>query len=970
MKNVLLFLLVFCFISLHAQDSTVTTIGPGVKYHSVTKTGPYSIKILEVDLTQPEIKIKSAVARDVLGTGFETTSSQAARNNYSGHIVLGAINGDFFGISEPTNPYSFLGSSMIKNHEFVNGVSSSRTSISFNDQKITSFEKFSFSGQVKAKNNQIINITAVNQTRYTNNMILFNKFIGANTLTNQWGVEVKLEPIEPLAINQFVKFVAVAKEDGIGSMAIGNYFVLSGHDSCARFLRNQINIGDTISLNLGTNFNKGNLATLMGGGPRLITNGVIPGDFAGLEGFDASFTDSRHPRSAVGVNKDSTKLFFVAVDGRQPSLSIGMSLTELATYMKRIGCYNALNLDGGGSTAMVVRGQVVNSPSDGSERAVGNILMAILEAPVTGLIETFELSPRTIIIDSSQTKKISVTATDHWGYPITVAASELTWQVVGINGHVDENGFFVPEESGEGIIIGTVNNISDTISVTVLTEQIPVWSFGSSAGNLPSWFSTTASTERGFAYGFVNNNHRIYLVSRPTVYILDASTGDQVSTLSTTAVSGGTYPINDIEVSDDGYIFGGNLTVNSSTTPFKIYKWNNESSEAEVVITFNGSTGRLGDKITVVGSVENNTAEIYAAVNSSNVIYKWVMNNGTFNQTPTTITLSGVTNYGTSPAVYPRGLGNSNIFVNGNSLRPTEFTSTGTQVAAAPTSVVDSRSNAMRFIESGNQKYLIVFQYGASNENAKILDISNGLGNAVSIDVTPTLGTNSNSIGTSGDIDYRYYAPGRYIYYVLSTNNGFAAYQLVNDQQLPVELINFAAEINDGVVLLKWQTATETNNRGFDIERKEENTNWNKIAFIAGAGTTSEVTNYSYQDQSALNGVNYEYRLKQLDYDGTYTYSNTILANSTLPNNYFLYQNYPNPFNPETKISYQISSSEQVKLTVYDVLGREITTLVNEFQNAGKYIYSFNASNLAGGVYIYELSTPSYRNSKKLILLK
>ena len=190
MKNVLLFLLVFCFVSIHAQDSTVTTIGPGVKYHSVKKTGPYSIKILEIDLTQPEIKIKSAVARDVLGTGFETTSSQAARNNYSGHIVLGAINGDFFGISEPTNPYSFLCGPMIKNHDFVNGISSSRTSISFDDQKLTAFEKFSFAGNVKTKNNQTINITAVNHIRYENNMILFNKFIGANTLTNQWGVEV------------------------------------------------------------------------------------------------------------------------------------------------------------------------------------------------------------------------------------------------------------------------------------------------------------------------------------------------------------------------------------------------------------------------------------------------------------------------------------------------------------------------------------------------------------------------------------------------------------------------------------------------------------------------------------------------------------------------------------------------------------------------------------------------------------
>ena len=235
-----------------------------------------------------------------------------------------------------------------------------------------------------------------------------------------------------------------------------------------------------------------------------------------------------------------------------------------------------------------------------------------------------------------------------------------------------------------------------------------------------------------------------------------------------------------------------------------MYKWNNELSDAETIITYNTDAVRLGDKITVVGSFANNSAVVYAVAGSSNKVYRWMMDNGTFNQTPTVITLQGVTNLGTSPAVYPRGLGNANIFVNGNSTRPTEYTPAGAQVATVPTTVVDSRSNAMRYIESGEQKYLIIYQYGLGNENAKVLDITGGLNSATVVETSPTLGSNSNTIGTSGDIDYRSLAPGRYIYYVLATNNGYGAYQLVNEAQLPVELLNFSASVVDMGIMLNW----------------------------------------------------------------------------------------------------------------------------------------------------------------------
>ncbi|MGB9664517.1 MAG: hypothetical protein ACPL25_06325, partial [Ignavibacteria bacterium] len=122
MKITFLFLFILLFSAqLLADDSTVVVVGPGIKYHSVYKTsvGPYNIKILEIDITHPKNKIETVLAKDVLGTGFEKTSSMAKRNSRSGHIVIGAVNADFFGISDPYNPYTFLIGSMIKDNEYT-----------------------------------------------------------------------------------------------------------------------------------------------------------------------------------------------------------------------------------------------------------------------------------------------------------------------------------------------------------------------------------------------------------------------------------------------------------------------------------------------------------------------------------------------------------------------------------------------------------------------------------------------------------------------------------------------------------------------------------------------------------------------------------------------------------------------------------------------------------------------------------
>lgn len=774
-------LCLFYSSQLLADDSTVVNVGPGIRYHSVYKTsiGPYNIKILEIDITHPKNKIETVLAKDVLGTGFEKTSSMAKRNSRSGHIVIGAVNADFFGISDPYNPYTFLVGSMILNNEFTFGRISQRPSFAIDTLKRLIIDDLGFSAIIKTKQGYSKSISSLNDTVRTNSLVMFNKYFGSSTKTNNTVTELRLKRVSPLVIGDTIKFVVKAKNVGLGNMTYNpDEYVLSGNGTSKAFLDSTILVNDTIKIVFNTNPFRGQIYSMTGGGPTLVINGTIP---SGLQ-------TAVHPRTAVGFNQDSTKIFFVTVDGRQPGFSVGMSLPELANYMLSIGCWNAVNLDGGGSTTMVVRNRVVNSPSDAAgERSVANALLAVSEIYASEVIDSFYLWPRQIFIDSTQSKKIEIYGKDIWGYEIDVLPSEVQWEVQGIQGYVDSLGFFYPLQVGSGILIGRIKNLADTISITVTGEKIPTWSFSAAGNNLPSWLSPTASTERGLAYGFVNNNHRLYVVSRPNVLILDAQTGDVVGNLNISGITGGTFTLNDVEVTEDGKIIAANLTTNASTSTFKVYKWDSETSTPQVIIEYSGGAYRLGDKITIVGKWSDNSAVLYAGVANSNKILKWTMSNGAFNQTPQEIILSDVSNYGTNPSVAPAGIGNSNFFVNATSILPKYYSPTGTNLGTAPSGIVATQSNAIRYFEKSGKKFLVTYQYGSFNENARILDITNGIQNATIYETTPTLGSNPNNIGLSGDVAVRYYGRGIFIIYVLATNNGIGAYQITIDTTTLVE---------------------------------------------------------------------------------------------------------------------------------------------------------------------------------------
>jgi N-acetylneuraminic acid mutarotase len=185
---------------------------------------------------------------------------------------------------------------------------------------------------------------------------------------------------------------------------------------------------------------------------------------------------------------------------------------------------------------------------------------------------------------------------------------------------------------------------------------------------------------------------------------------------------------------------------------------------------------------------------------------------------------------------------------------------------------------------------------------------------------------------------------------------------------IPVELTAFNARIDNGNVILNWQTATEINNSGFEIQRRSEG-GYSSIGFVEGFGTTTETQNYSFID-SRVNTGTYFYRLKQIDFDGTFAYSDEIMVEVTPPLSFTLEQNFPNPFNPTTTIYYKLPENAFVTLKVFDILGNEVATLVNEAKEAGNHIVDFDASEISSGIYFYTIQTGNFTQTKKMTLMK
>jgi photosystem II stability/assembly factor-like uncharacterized protein len=194
------------------------------------------------------------------------------------------------------------------------------------------------------------------------------------------------------------------------------------------------------------------------------------------------------------------------------------------------------------------------------------------------------------------------------------------------------------------------------------------------------------------------------------------------------------------------------------------------------------------------------------------------------------------------------------------------------------------------------------------------------------------------------------------------------------DGGVPVEFTSFATNVVDESVVLKWTTATETNNQGFEVQSSTDGLSFNNIGFVPGFGTTTEPKSYSYIDQSVTSGK-YYYRLKQVDYDGSFAFSGVVEAEVSLPTEFSLEQNYPNPFNPATTIEFSLPFEARVTINIYNLIGENVAEVASGNFAAGSHKVDFNANTLTSGIYFYQLDTAgvdgkTFSSVKKMTLLK
>jgi exopolysaccharide biosynthesis protein len=353
------------------DDVKVNNIISGVRHYEYIKSDyPWVINVLEIDLTQKNIIFESVKSNDKLFGGREKISAMVERKIKINNNVIGAINADFFDLDNGN-----INNIQISNGEFIRGINTRKSIVVFNYENKPYIDKFKIACKIQKGINRFLKIDAINLRRGKDSVVMYNKYWGSRTQTKGQGKEITIHPVGEWKINEPMKVVAISVDDSNSTISADDA-VLSGQGKYGDSLYASISIGDTINLFLELNPKNDRIKEALGGLPQIVKEGKDISETQTIkEGGSEKFLTTRHPRSAIGYNKEKTKLYLLVVDGRQ-SKSVGMQLAELAQFMISIGCYDVLNFDGGGSTTMMIRDKIVNSPSDLiGERAVGNALL-------------------------------------------------------------------------------------------------------------------------------------------------------------------------------------------------------------------------------------------------------------------------------------------------------------------------------------------------------------------------------------------------------------------------------------------------------------------------------------------------------------------------------------------------------------------------------------------------------------------
>jgi len=474
-------LIAFVLIAFHpakhagAQDTTRTVVGPGITYTYIDSRSPnLRITALKIDISRPENKITTVLANDRLSLGNELVRNMSTRNTRNGHLVIGALNGDYFG----SGPYGKLADGQIIGGEYVFGGYRNRSSFGMTADGKPIVDILNFNGELRLDDDTTFRILRLNREQANNALVLYNYYTGNTTRSDNTATEWRLRPLEDITTNAPVLFEVTAVQRNQGNMTIGpDDYVLTGTGAIADDLYEKLEVDDQVHItmkvvpSLHDELAEKQIAELMGGGPRLLTNGEHSTDeFVGFEGFGQNHSGERHPRTGVGFNEDSTVVIFVVVDGRQ-HFSRGATMEEMATIMQGLGAWNAVNLDGGGSSTLVVRDEHKNnhdwSFGLGTFRSVANGILAVAEVSYDDIGDSLAISPAEVIVDTAETTTFTTRLFDIYGFQLPGAGDEVTWELIGLDGEISADGRFTAHDYGSGYVVAHFGVFSDTASVEV-----------------------------------------------------------------------------------------------------------------------------------------------------------------------------------------------------------------------------------------------------------------------------------------------------------------------------------------------------------------------------------------------------------------------------------------------------------------------------------------------------------------------
>ena len=447
-------------------------VGPGVTAAKFDIPAlPLKVSVTEMDLTNPYIVMETCLGGEK-SVACETPVNMAIRNTRPGHEVVAAVNGDFF-MTSPTNEVGLPLSGQVRNDELVLS-GHNRACLALDENNHPYIDRLTFSGRVTSGSHSFA-LNLVNRMRYAyeniaaNQSFLFTRSYGPVTYdASTSGKMVLLRPAEGdfrWLANGVEHCVIEDIFDAQGSRTIPDGKAILWLKGTYANQADWMNVGDVLDISFSFKLNNGpqdvNIRQLIGGSNHIIMqNGQFMEDWA-----------ERHPRTAIGFNADSTRLYFVVVDGRHLT-SVGVTLLEMKGIFDALGAVTAVNLDGGGSSCMVVNDEVLNHPSDGPVRAVGNGCLLVSLAPVDDEIGIISFEPRCYNLSISATTAFDVWGYNQYGVLKTRDLQGCTFSCDPQVGSFDEAGsFHAVSEPASGNLYVTYNGITASQPVTIMEAQ-------------------------------------------------------------------------------------------------------------------------------------------------------------------------------------------------------------------------------------------------------------------------------------------------------------------------------------------------------------------------------------------------------------------------------------------------------------------------------------------------------------------